>query len=63
MPQGELKDAIEKLASSLKFPLAELFIVEGKLSVMEFGCQVMLSKPKYQIFQEANFLNESHLRL
>ena len=30
MPEGELKEAIEKLASSLEFPLAELFIVEGE---------------------------------
>ena len=30
MEEGELKVAIEKLASSVNFPLAELFVVEGK---------------------------------
>lgn len=29
MPEGELRTAIEELASSLKFPLKKLYIVEG----------------------------------
>ncbi|KAK7837973.1 caax prenyl protease 1 like protein [Quercus suber] len=29
LPEGELRDKIEKLASSLKFPLKKLFVVDG----------------------------------
>ena len=29
LPEGELKTAIEELASSLRFPLKKLLIVEG----------------------------------
>jgi STE24 endopeptidase len=29
LPEGELKDSIEKLAASIDFPLKKLFVVEG----------------------------------
>jgi len=43
LPEGELRTRIEKLASSLKFPLYKLYIVEGeKLSIVQSSscCQL-----------------------
>ena len=42
LPEGELKLAIENLASSLKFPLKKLLVVEGSKRLAVEMCSLFL---------------------
>ncbi|XP_024044452.1 CAAX prenyl protease 1 homolog isoform X2 [Citrus clementina] len=39
LPEGELREKIEKLASSLKFPLKKLFVVDGSTRSSHSNCK------------------------
>lgn len=51
LPEGELRDKIENLASSLRFPLKKLFVVDGSTrsshSNVRFSLVYMLLRTLY----------------